>query len=349
MMPALLLQLDSVFTIAKLGGWFLFLALLLFVLFYYDKLGVVLSDFYKLLGWTGSFFQKKFVALDIQSRLNLASKKLNGHTTGLMPYSLEIKWVKPSEVDREAFIKDNKAILRMQYYVNQERNFVNVVHDFVSKAHLREPKAYLSDHVCRAVDLRLTACYLVECKRDEALAFFVTNFLRPELARTPEVQAPYDKLEALDQFGYFTRVLLLEYFQLSRKLFPNKAGMPEILRETADFLDYLCTFPAKPPGTDIELDFRGKYVKVRFVLVAKLFKITKHGITPYVNRIAEALTTFADTSYVCGMDNMIGATARVAKTASDEYGLKAGPVHHYGLDHHGKRRNAVCIRLSRKP
>jgi small subunit ribosomal protein S1 len=341
-------QLDSVIGLWKLGGWFAFIALLLLILFYYEKLGIILSDFYKLLGWTGKYFQKKFVALDIQSRLNLAAKKLNTYTAGLMPYSLEIKWVKPEEVDREAFIRENKAILRMQYYVNQERNFVNVVHDFVSKAHLREPKAYLSEHICRAVDLRLTACYLMECKREETLAYFVANYLRPELIRTPEVQSPYDKLESLDEFGYFTRVLIFEYLHLARRLFPNKAGMPEIVEETSKFLDFLSQFPPRPPGTEIELDFRGKYVKVRFVLVAKLMKITKHGIDPYVNRIAEGLTTFADTAYVCGMGRMIGATARVAKTATDEYGLKAGPVHHYGLVYHGERRSGVCIRLSRK-
>lgn len=63
---------------------------------------------------------------------------------------------KTAEVDREAFVRENKAILRMQYYVNQEKNFVNVVHEFVAKAHLREPKAYLPQNLSRAVDLKLT-------------------------------------------------------------------------------------------------------------------------------------------------------------------------------------------------
>lgn len=347
-MAAALFQLDTIISLAKVGGWLLFIALLLFVIFYYEKLGVILSDLYRLLGWTGKYFQKKFVASDIQSRLNIAAKKLNKQTIGLMPYSLEIKWVKPAEVDREAFVRENKAILRMQFYVNQEKNLVNVVHEFVAKAHLREPKAYLPQTLSRAVDLKLTATYLMECRRREALAYFVENILKPELQASPLLQPPYEKMEQLDEFGYFTRVLLFEYLQFAYEIFPNKVGMLEILRETEDFLDFLCAFPNKPPGTDIELDFRGKYIKVRFILVAKTFKIKRHGIEPYVNRVAEALSGWADTAYVCGMDKMIGATAHVAKQASEEYGLKAWPVHHYGCRHVGVQRRAVCIRLRRK-
>lgn len=67
-----------------------------------------------------------------------------------------------------------------------------------------------------------------------------------------------------------------------------------------------------------------------------------------MNRIAEGLSTFADTAYVCAMDKLIGAASRVAKQARDEYGLFVDAVHHYGAQHHGKLRSAVMIRLKAK-
>jgi len=331
---------------AARGGWIAFAALVIFLFLYYEKVGLIVGHAYRLLAWTGKSFQKKYVAQDISARVNPVAKKLNRELAGLMPYSLEVKWVKPSDTDREAFIRQGKVVLRMDYYLNQDRNLCNVIHEFVSKAHLQRTKAYLLPELSQSVDLRLTVRYLTECQSDDALTYFVQNVLSKNLGDS-RVEVAYRKLEALDDYGFFTRVLLAEFVQFAGDLFPNKVGLPEILEETTRFVGFLTEFPSKAPGSDIELDFRGKYIKVRFVLVARLPKYVAQGNAPYVNRIAEGLSSFADTVYVCARDKLIGAAARVAKQAAQEYNLKVGAVHHFGAKYQDKVRGTVCISLRR--
>jgi hypothetical protein len=330
------------------GGWFLFLILLVLVIFEYERLGILLSVAYKWLGWMHAFFQKKHVAQDIESRINFVSNKLNRETEGLMPHELKVHWVKPSDTNRESFVQSNKIIMKMEYYKNQEKNLALVVHGFVKERVLAQSKGYMAEELSKSVDLTVAKKYLSDSGRDDALQYYLTNILLPELSSKPEVKKSYHQLEEIDELGLFTRIFLIELIDLAHHLYPQKLGLREVVSEVGGFVDYLTQFPRKPQGQDIDLEYRGSHIKVAAVLVAKRETFEEYGYGAYINRIEDILTSGFDTVYLMAMNSLRDHAAYIAERVCQISGVRVVTRKYYGCKRLGRNRKAVCIRIQRE-
>lgn len=332
--------------IAGKGPWVSLVIFLYLVIFHYEEVGVFLSRLYKLFAWTGTYVQKKYVAQDIASRINLIVKKLSRETTDLMPHQLKIVWVKPDEIERDSFIESGVVVMKMAFYANQDKNFVHVVHDFVTKQHLTEAKAYLNPDLIKGIDLALVRKYLNDSGKRSALNHFVTHILRPGLEQG-SVNELYGKLEQVDELGIFTRILLTEYLRLAKELYPQQVGSPGMLEETERFLDYLHQFPTKQSGVDVkDLNFAGQYMRISIVLVARPWKIQQTGYGPYVNAVENALTSDADVVYITALGNLRGDVKNISMRCK-KLGFTVFPAQYYECTYHREKRKAICVRVQR--
>ena len=154
-------------------------------------------------------------------------------------------------------------------------------------------------------------------------------------------------MEEVDEFGLFTRIMLVELIDLANSLYPQKLGVREIGEEINGFVDYLLQFPQRPKGQDVELAFPGKYIKVAIVLVARRVKLAEWGYAPYIRRVEDRLTSDFDTVYVMAMDDLRDVATYVSKRVSEISGIQIRVKQFYGCKYLGEKRKVVCARIQR--
>ena len=331
----------------SLGGWSLFIVAIIFYLSYPEKAQIFASHIYKIIGFLGAVVQKKAISSDIEGRCASLSKKINLETPGLLPSRVSVEWVEPDTVEPESFVKNGQVIMRMSYYKDQGRNLANAIHLLVQKHQLNEVKPYVEENLRKSIDLRVTQRCLKISKSKEALDYFVQNMLMKEIG-FPPVQALYQEIEAIDQHGFFTRVMLVEFMRMAAEIYPEKAGLPEILKETEDFLHFLNKFPERVPGEEIELDFVREHIKVGFIIVAKKETLEKAGHEPYISRVENMLTGPCNAVYLCALNGLRPDAELVSIVVEQLLGVRVAAKHNYRIKYHGRMRNAICIRLELK-
>ena len=329
-----------------LGGWGLLAAFVIFYLVYPEKLQIISSHIYAALGFLGTYWQKRSVTQDIEGRFAVLARKMNFEVPGLMLERIGIEWVKPTDIEAESFVKQGRVIMRMRYYKDNGRNLANAVHTVIQKHNLTEVKAYVDDSLRRSIDLAITKRCLELSKSQEALKCFISEVLSSELRDDAEIQINYAKIEAIDELGFFTRIMLVEFLKMAAELYPARVGVPEILKETSDFVDYLHQFPTRAPGQNVDLDFKGNYLKVGIGIVAKRWKLEQHGYEPYLRKIEEKLTGHCNVIYLTAMNGLRGDARAVAQAAKESLpGVTIVSEQHYRSRKAGEGRNAICIRL----
>ena len=331
----------------SLGGWSLFIMAIIFYLRYPEKAQIVAAHIYKIIGFLGAGVQKKAVSSDIEGRCAFLSKKMNLETPGLLPSRVSVEWVEPSTVAAESFVKQGRVIMRMSYYKDRGRNLANAVHMLVQKHQLNEVRPYVKEELGRAIDLTVTRRCLKISNSKDALDYFVQNVLMKEID-SPPVQALYQEIEAIDQHGFFTRVMLVEFMRMAAEIYPEKARLPTILKETKDFVHFLNKFPNRARGEEIELDFIREHIKVGFVIVARRETLERGGYEPYISRVESKLTGPCKTVYLCALNGLRPDAESVSIVAEQRLGVRVASKHNYRTKYHGRMRNAICIRLELK-
>ena len=331
----------------SLGGWSLLIVAIIFYLRYPEKAQIVASHIYKIIAFLGAGVQKKVVSSDIEGRCASLSKKMNLETPGLLPSRVSVEWIEPGTVEAESFVKNGQVIMRMSYYKDQGRNLANAIHLLVQKHQLNKVKPYVEENLRKSIDLTVTRKCLKISNSKDALDYFVQNMLMKEID-SPPVQALYQEIEAIDQHGLFTRVMLVEFMRMAAEIYPEKAGLPPILKETEDFVHFLNKFPKRAPGKEIELDFVREHIKVGFVIVARKEMLEKGGHEPYISRVENKLTGPCNTVYLCALNGFRPDAESVSIVAEQRLGVRVAAKHNYRMKYHGRTRNAICIRLELK-
>ena len=325
--------------------WSIIGPLVLLYLAFPDRAQIISSHLFKLLGWLGQYPQMRSVKDHIEGNFKLIRKKLNRQVPGLMLQEAEIVWVKPEDVEPKSFVKDNKLIVRMEYYQQQEKNVVNSVY-YLIQHHQGRLKGYVASSLGRSMDLALTKKCLDLSNSKQAINYFVQEVLLKELNENTGVADTYHQLEAIDELGFFTRILLTELVKLTNELYPERVGLPEIIEETNALVDFLDQFPKRASGEEIQLTFLRNNIRIAVVIVANPHKIKRGGYDPYLRRIEDRLTGQFDTVYVCSMDKLRSEAETVCILA-ERSGVKIRSRSNYWAVYHGKTRKAVCLRLER--
>lgn len=306
-----------------------------------EKVEIWSSLTYRLFAWVNSKMECRYIASDIQGKVNLFSKSLSKDAENLIPYGLKIEWVK--ETEKEAFLKDGQIIVRMQHHGNQDKNFVNAIMAYVPKAVVPQARTYLHETISKSIDFTIMKKILMSQQGNSALDYFNSSIFTPESKRDDLLRYYCSKMERLDERGMFTRMLLQEFLSLARKVYP-KYPNDQIFEETSNFTDFLENIAGKEPGEDVPLQFEGKYINAAIIIVAKSDVISYAGIEPYINRINAVIKQNTENIYISawGTHN-VADTEEVVKQFSKNENIHITSKKYKLPVYKGRRVPAICI------
>lgn len=270
--------------IIQWGGWGAFTFFVWYVYAHGEKVDFWFSKIEKLLIYLGFRRDKNFIKKDVQSKINIASKRINKEAEGIITKRVEITWVNQENI--ESFLRQGKVIIRMRSHENHDKNVVNAVTHYVKTGVLHTSKRYLPEKVKEAVNLALTKKILSEeSENSTALEYFGTQDLNPSLECDIELKKSFSIIQKMEEKGLFTRILLREIRLLGKKLYPSEAS-DVVLKETKRFFDFLEPFACHEKDGDIvDWNFIDKDIQVGIMYVAKREKLSTEGINPYMKRI----------------------------------------------------------------
>ena len=301
--------LSSILTLGITAGFFVWLIIYLFVL-HQEKGEKLVGWLAKFIAWTGKSAEKTATAMSIQGKVDSFITAINTEVEGLLPYGLKVKWVLP-ELNKQAFIANNRVIVMLDYHSNQDENLSKATLLYMNKAVIPEARPHIDAKLGKAVDLMMTKKALfsfVEAR--SSFGHFITSVLHPEIEQDQEVKDFCQIIDATDERGLFTRVLLRELLELGHR----KAGITETgdtVFESGNFTKFLNEIARKEKGEDVTLTFVGHDIKVAIILVARA-GIENLTTDPFIKRVKEKIQQSVNVVYIFARGPNVGLAKQVS-------------------------------------
>lgn len=301
----------SILTFGITAGFFIWLIVYLFVL-HQEKGERLVGWLAGFVAWTGKKAEKTATAMGIQAKIDSFVTAINTEVDQLLPYGLKIKWIAP-DINREAFISDDKVVILLDYHSNQDENLSKATLIYMNKAVIPEARPHMDTKLGRAIDLMMTkkALYsFVEAR--SSFGHFINSVLRPDVEKDPELKEFCQIIDITDERGLFTRVLLRELLELGRR----KAGITETgdtVFESNNFIKFLNEIAQKEKGQDVPLTFVGRDIKVAIILVARSGAETLTA-DPFVRKIKVKIQQSVNVIYIFAR----GLNIKLARQVTDD-------------------------------
>jgi len=255
--------------------------------FFPEKFEKIASHILKVLSWVSSGIGKRYVAADLQSRVNESARKLEKTTSNLLPYRLKIKWVNSKSI--EGYLKDGQVIVMMRKYNNQSKNLAYATKKYVQMGLLPNARRYIEPILRTAIDD--VFCKEIMKDNPDAVEIFSKEIIDPETKENPGLEQKIIMIDEINVRGYLTRILLRE-FQKLNIIYPKEPSQ-DIFEETVGTTEMLHRLVAKKPQEKVNPTYSGKYINLVIVPVAKE---EVGDIMPHkkfiANRIAQGASEF---------------------------------------------------------
>lgn len=218
--------------VVSITGVSLWVALVLYILFFPEKIEIISSWFWlglsKIKKFAG-FAHKQYVKHDLQGRLNDYMRKVKGQAPYLAGSRFKVEYTEQN-LTKKGFFDNDQVILRVRRDDPQETNFVHVAYWAVATGLLFKTKRYISPSQGEAVDLYFTT-RLFEEEKPSVVNVFLDNYLHPKMANPKaKVARYYDDYARIDHGGYFYSVFLQELDYLGDKVFGGRKD-DQIIKE----------------------------------------------------------------------------------------------------------------------
>jgi hypothetical protein len=200
----------------------------------------------------------------------------------VIPFEPHINWVK--DLSKDAFIKKNKVVLRLNYHDDNSRTLVAATLGFVRQGLLTSAKQYLPEEILESSNLLVTK-RLVEKLDSNALNYLHTEILIPLFKEKPEVKEKFDDLVALDNNSMFTQILLPELIEMGNLLFPRIEKTGLLYEEVTGLINFLHRIATREKDEEVPLEYRTRLFSLLVVIVAKDEKIAIQGTQPYIKAV----------------------------------------------------------------
>jgi hypothetical protein len=211
----------------------------------------------------------------------------------------------------------------------------------VGQAAIRPARAYVDTTALRSIDFSLTKRILAA--QDKAALDFLIQHLWPEaLGRDPDLAEMCHQVEVIAGRGLLTRILLIEYLELGRRLY-GQFPPPGVRDETREFIRFLHGIAARQPGEDLDLEFRRGNIRVGLILVGDRTVVSRLGAAPYIRRTLKYVAAGVQAVYLLGRGSRNAVVERtVGQLAGD------GRVLDFSVTSYSEANNdveATCARI----
>lgn len=249
--------------------------------------------------WKFRKLVKEAIKNDIRGHVNIEVGKLQKELPKGWIQKMDIEWVE--QENKNDFINDNEAVIRMRPLENQDQNFTIAVYYFFKKVFFPKTKRVIPEIHREASALHMSR-RLIEKQKKHLKTIFEDSILEPAVQKRSGILDCLDRYGKIDQRGFFTGTFLREIheiatqvrFQQKRKIMGSEVA--EILKHIEDFIKKFDSDENIPPGGWYRF---GPVTSYSFLLIAHPIK-TSGGVNPYINRAKEKLSQGADRLYVFG-------------------------------------------------
>jgi hypothetical protein len=223
---------------------------------------------------------------------------------------LKVKWVDKEE-KRDAFIKRGKAVVKMYHHNNQAKNFVYTIIDYLSLSLIPKSQLFIDEDVMKAAEYTMAEKFFIIESRHKGLKLFIDEFIADEKDKDSDIYKYYETLRKLEEKGFFTRIFLRDLCDLGEL---SITGIhTTIKKETKDYTEKLVNLANRKRGEDIDIDYKGKFIKSAIVFIARPLTYEKHGIDPYIRYIYKKYTEGFFTIYLFAQGPNIEIAEEVAE------------------------------------
>ena len=253
---------------------------------------------YKLLSFSllfKNYFDKRAVSSSIKDTVNSICEDINAEAPNALPHPLQIEWV--NSTNKEPFISDGKAVVRLKRYANQEKNIVNATLMYLKVGLLPRSKIYLNNFLYKSCELKIASKILIADRYSGAFNYFRSNILEPLIKSNSLISHNLKILNDMDYIGFFTHIFLTEVEYAGDKLL-DAQKTKEIEEEINRFAKFLQIIANKSKQEDVPLRFKGSLIKVGIVLIARQETIQSYGIEPYIAAISRNIKDGYESIYI---------------------------------------------------
>ena len=226
--------------ISKYGPWGIFIGTI------YYLLKVILDEdrsaawrariykaVYKISGKSEA--EKKYIENDINSRINLARRNIP-FGKEYLPKAIKVEWFESAEGET-ARIKEDEIVVRLDPAESQEKNIVLLANALVKRTSLTGIRHILNEPLELSMDLNLIRNLLKEVGDRRVLDWFLRNEYQPNVDKSEEMKEWNGKIVEIDERGLFTRLLLVELDEYSKRVM-GKPASSEMFDEIAGLVDF---------------------------------------------------------------------------------------------------------------
>lgn len=243
--------------------------------------GGVITAFSRM--WTRA--ERVGLSAEMQGLINGARRTLLDELEGALPHPVRVKFVrKPEDL---VTLHEGEIVVALGNHRRRAENLARATLAYVRADLIRPSRPYVDPVVMRTIDHSVTKRVLRGSDRD-ALDYFLNSIWASELASTPEIQDVAHEIETIERHGLLTRVLLAEFLELGRRLYPEFPP-PGVYVATRSLVSHLFRIVTKRPDEDLGdgLIFRSSLLTVGVVLVADRDVASRSGAKAYVWRCIE--------------------------------------------------------------
>jgi len=303
--------------------------------------------------------EKRYIANDINGRLNLARRKLHHGKTAL-PKAVRVEWV---EGDGEGTydIGENEFVVRLNPGSSQEGNIAKLAMAVLGRTTLIGIRHLVEEPLEQSIDLNLVRNLLQQVGDRKVLDWFFQNEYTP-VTEQSAVAAWNQEIVEIDGRGLFTHLLLIELDAFAKRI-AGMAPRPHMTGEIEQLVHFLFRIATKQYGQDVPLNFVRAYIAIGVILVAKTSKLLEEGIEPYVRCMNYKIEKGLNSVYVIVSDKeLLRETDEeahkqfVKRTKELERSIlysslvtKDFATRFSCVDQFGNRRKAVCTRYLIQP
>ena len=329
--------------IGIVGGLGLLGIIAVFIIIFPEKVKLIQASVTQLIGKISFWARKSTIKNRIEGHCDSALKDFHKEIPDVDIPKLVVEWVDGDNFD--TIVKDNEAVVLLQYSHNDTLNIVKATTAYVKDAFLVHAKPYLSTSLHNSLDLSVIRYVLQRLRKNSKST--VSRFVKEHSEELHEYSATINKIEKINDAGLFTRLLIRELDVYGNSLL-GRIPEEEHSKEADDYLEFLYQIATREPDEYTKLAFVRPDIKVGVLLVAKIDNYQNNGISPYLNRIKRGFALGVNTFYLLARDERIQILDEVFKglLLTGNFNLVKKPK--VFEDRQGREVKCYCISVNKE-
>jgi len=228
-----------------------------------EKVISLSTRFWRGITFLGSFAQRKYILLDLNEAINKSKSLINQTFPMVCPFNLKLKWVNLGKIDYNSIIDEDKIIIKVNSYKEQDKNICGILHAYVSDAVSPIAKKYLDSNLAKAFNLVFSKLVLSSHNNKKHLAYFLNTTYTPAMIQDKKVANYASKLEYIENRGIMTNIMIPSLEHTFSLIEPAHIQSPDIINETSKYFKFLIESVKSDINKKMSrMDFRDEHIKV---------------------------------------------------------------------------------------